>query len=100
MTRLRLAQAALDDLRDIRAYSKAAFGPVVARDYLMGLRAVFARLRERPFSGAAEVDLGRGIRGLAYRSHRVYYRVDPDLLVVVRILHHARDARRVLSETE
>lgn len=94
VARLRIARAAQQDLRDIRIYSKLAFGAPVARDYLEGLRKVFRLLREQPFAGAAEDDLGVGIRGFAYRAHRIYYQVDGggDEVLIVRILHHARHA--------
>ncbi|GGB58797.1 hypothetical protein GCM10010833_11980 [Blastomonas aquatica] len=41
VARLRIAAAAQEDLRDIRNYSKAAFGTVTTRQYLIGLRATF-----------------------------------------------------------
>ena len=97
MARLRIAEAARQDLRDIRIYGKTAFGPEVARTYLEGLRRVFRLLRERPAAGAAEDDLGDGMRGFTYRSHRVYYRLDADGVLIVRILHHARDVMRALE---
>lgn len=97
MASLRIAQAARGDLRDIRIHGKAAFGAAVARAYLEGLRRVFQLLRERPLAGAAEDDLGAGIRGFTYRSHRVYYRIDAEGVLIVRILHHARDVMRALE---
>jgi toxin ParE1/3/4 len=98
VVRLRIAQAAREDLREIRIYGKSAFGAQVARAYLEGLRAVFSLLRDRPEGGAAESDLGEGMRGFAYRSHRVYYRLDAEGVLIVRILHHARDVMRALDQ--
>ena len=94
VVRLRIAQAAQQDLREIRIHSKLAFGANVAKEYLVGIRAAFSRLREHPFAGAAESDLGVGLRGISYRSHRIYYRVlsGDNELVSVRVLHHSRDA--------
>ena len=97
MTKIRTAPAARSDLRDIRAYSKVAFGASVARAYLEGLITAFDRLATRPLMGVAERDLGEGMRSFAYRSHRIYYRVEGQGLLVVRILHHARDAATVLG---
>lgn len=94
MLKLRLVEAAAEDLRDIRIYSKAQFGAVVARGYLDGIAGSIAMLRQRPGVGAEENDLAAGIRGFTYRSHRLYYQVDRDTLIVVRILHHARNAQR------
>lgn len=92
MTELRTAPAARRDLRDIAAYSKAAFGTPRALAYLDGLSEAFDRLAERPRIGVAERDLGVGLRSFAYRSHRIYYREDGDDLLIVRILHQARNA--------
>ncbi len=95
MIKSRIAPAARADLRDIRVYSKAAFGAAVARRYLAGLRNALTLLRDRPNAGAPEHDLGDGMRGFAYRSHRIYYRLDERGLLIVRILHHARDAAAI-----
>lgn len=91
MTRLRTAPAARDDIREIRAFSKAAFGAHVARDYLDGLSAMFDLIEARPRTGAPEPELGEGMRSFRYRSHRIYYRLEQDDVLVVRILHQARD---------
>lgn len=63
----------------------------MAREYLDGLIAAFDRLAIRPLIGVAERDLGKDMRSFPYRSHRIFYRVGENELLVVRILHHARD---------
>ncbi|MEG3087662.1 type II toxin-antitoxin system RelE/ParE family toxin [Sphingomonas sp. PB4P5] len=93
----RVATAALSDLRDIPIYSKAAFGAATARAYLLGLREAFDVIAEQPLIGIAERDLGDGVRSYAYRSHRIYYHLDQAGILVVRILHHARDVPRAMS---
>lgn len=100
MSRLRTAPAARQDIRDIRVYSKARFGPRVSRQYLDGLIASFDRLADRPQVGSVESGLGDGMRSLAYRSHRIYYRVEGDDLLVVRILHHARNVPSAFGTTQ
>ncbi|MEG3123804.1 type II toxin-antitoxin system RelE/ParE family toxin [Sphingomonas sp. GB1N7] len=97
MPKAQIGSAARDDLRDIRIYSKAAFGTVAARAYLLGLRGVFTFVGENPSAGVAENDLGNGMRSYGYRSHRVYYRADAAGILIVRILHHARDVPRVMG---
>lgn len=93
MVKVRLAATAQEDLRDIRVYTKAAFGPARAREYLLGLRATFALLGTRPLIGMQEADLGIGTRSFVHRSHRIYYQPDTVGILVIRILHHARDRR-------
>jgi toxin ParE1/3/4 len=100
VARIRIAPAARDDLREVRVYSKAAFGSQVAFSYLEGIRATLHRLRDRPQMGSAEDDLGEGLKGFTHRSHRIYYRVVPDGVLIVRVLHHARDALRALERDQ
>ena len=91
VARLRIAVAAQNDLRDIRIYSKAAFGAATTRQYLIGLRTTFSRLRARPIIGTSEEHLGFAMRSFGYKSHRIYFRNADDEVLIVRILHHARD---------
>ncbi len=95
MTRLRTTQAARADIRGIETYSKAAFGRSAAREYLAGLGAIFDLLESRPQAGAEDRALA-GMRSFRYRSHRIYYQLDGDTLLVVRLLHHARDVAGAL----
>jgi len=90
--KLRLSEAARDDLRDVRTYSKAVWGVRLTRDYIDGFRQSFARLRANAGTGIAEPDLGDDMRSLGYRSHRIYYRVasSSDTIEIVRVLHHAQ----------
>lgn len=91
MTKLRTAQAARDDIRDIRRFSKSTFGVRVARDYLGGLIDVFNLIEANPRIGALDSELGENIRSFGYRSHRIYYVLEGDDVLVVRILHQSRD---------
>lgn len=97
MARLRLSTAARADLVEIRKYSLLEFGHEVADTYLRGLNTVFALLRERPFAGASRADLGDGLRCFTHRRNRIFYRIESDLVLVVRIVHHTQSARRALN---
>lgn len=97
MARVRLTEAARDDLRDIRVYSKAAHGTTATRAYLLGLRATFTMLGDHPLAGAEAVELAAELRSFAYRSHRIYYRPDVQGIVILRILHLARDRQSALD---
>ena len=100
MADLRTAPAARADLREIARYSKAAFGAAVAREYLDGLTTIFSLLSARPMIGAAERDLGASIRSFGYRSHRIYYTVEESGVLIVRVLHHARDVPQAFGPHE
>lgn len=99
MARLRLSEQASADIRDIRSFSKERFGAGLTRTYLTGLRATFGLIRERPFAGRAVDSLLEGLRSFGYRSHRIYYVISDDEIVIARILHHAQDAAARLQET-
>lgn len=89
--RLRTAPAARQDIRDIRTFSRTTFGVHATAEYLGGLRAIFDLLEARPMVGGVEQDLGINVRSFGYRSHRIYYRLEGNDLLVIRVLHHARD---------
>lgn len=97
MAELDLSPAARADLLEIRVYSVDKFGVEVADSYFLGFDAAFVLLREHPMAGVARLELGKGIRCLIHRQHRIFYYIDKDTVVIVRIVHHARDARRALK---
>ena len=67
MLKLDIALTARADIREIRIYSKAVFGPSVARAYLDGLRNAVARLQEHPLLGASADDVREGlIKGVVF----------------------------------
>ena len=97
MAKLRLRAAARADLAQIDTYSADQFGEDIADIYARGFREAFALLRQLPMAGSAKPDLGNGLRSFAYRKHRIFYLVEGDTVVVVRIVHHAMDAKRALK---
>jgi toxin ParE1/3/4 len=96
---LRFTAIARVDLASIHEYSADRFGDDVADSYIRDLTSAFGLLREHPSAGAAMPDLGRSIRCLTHRSHRIFYRMDKTLVLVLRIIHHAQDARGALRKT-
>lgn len=94
---LRLSSAARNDLIDIDEYSAAHFGDDAADSYARGFREAFALLREHPHAGATWLELGRGVRYLIHKRHRIFYRASKNEVLILRIVHHARDARAALG---
>lgn len=94
MVELRLSASARQDLVDIRDQGTRDFGPTMAARHLAGLEARFALLRQHPFAGAPRPEFEIGIRSLAHPPHRILYPVDGDAMLIVRIIHQARDVRR------
>jgi toxin ParE1/3/4 len=93
--KLALRAAALRDLDGIYDYTLAAHGAAQAEDYVRGLWAAMEILCAYPKSGPPS-DLRPGLRSLAVRHHRVFYRIEGDAVVVARVLHKAMDVERRL----
>jgi toxin ParE1/3/4 len=97
LTKLRLSRTAAAELEAIDAYSCEQFGDEIAASYMHGFDELFDLLRRHPFAGQDASELGKGIRSLTHRSHRIFYEVEKNEIVISRILHHAMDVRRVLK---
>ena len=93
---MRLSRTAEAEFEAIDAYSHEQFGDEVATTYMRGFGELFDLLRRHPLVGQEAFELGKGIRSLKHRSHRIFYRVEKDEVRIIRILHHAMDATRAL----
>lgn len=100
MAEVTFSNAAESDLADIDDYSVAQFGEDTAYRYMHGFDEAFARLRDFPETGRSLPELGNGIRCLTHRRHRIFYCFSDGQVFVVRIVHHAMDARRALMDEE
>lgn len=96
MTELRLSSAARADLVGIRIYSNEHFGGEAADRYFVGFDEAFDLLVRHPKAGEVKANLGKGIRSIIHMRHRIFYRTDGESVLIVRIVHHAMDARRAL----
>ena len=98
MARLDLAfrRRAEADLDDVLAFGVQRFGHEVGLNYARGLRDSCELLRDFPKMAPVAPRTRRPTRVLHHRSHRVFYRVEPTRVLIVRILHHARDTPSAL----
>jgi toxin ParE1/3/4 len=95
--RLDIKAAARAELAQIYQYSVAEFGSQIAEAYMIGLRQAFDRLLEFPFIAPAYPDVAPEVRVLLHRSHRIFYRIEGDVVLIVRVLHKHRDVRAVFG---
>ncbi|MBX3029704.1 MAG: type II toxin-antitoxin system RelE/ParE family toxin [Chloroflexi bacterium] len=116
MARYRLTREAEADIESIASWSEARFGRESRRRYIALLVAAFLDVTEDPtrIGHVARPELGEGIRswhlrgsrhhstGRAVRQprHILIYRVDGDVIEIVRVLHDAMDPRRHLDPDE
>jgi toxin ParE1/3/4 len=96
MARLVYSRQAASDIEEITAFSVAQFGGEVASDYLTGLELACELLCEFPEMAAVYPRVRPEMRCLIYRSHRIFYRADEEQVLVVRVLHHARDVGKAI----
>ena len=96
MAEIRFSPAARADLKEIGRFRKRGFGTTVAEKYLLWLDQVFDRLALNPYSGEAQPKLGKGVRRSSHRRHRIFYEVNGEVVLILRIFHHARDVKRSL----
>lgn len=97
VTEVLFSNAAVEDLVAIDKFSVVQFGEDAAFHYMHGFDEAFARLRDFPRSGRLLPELGEGIRCLIHRRHRIFHVLTADGVLVVRIVHHARDAGNALE---
>ena len=100
-----LTDAAEADLAEIWAYVALEASEAIATRLLGQDRARMCARLEFPLSGSPREPFAPGLRAIFEGNYAIYYVISPDTeLVVVRVLHGARDAaahrraRRVRSE--
>lgn len=98
MAEVEFSNAAEWDLVEIDEFSVARFGENVAEIYMHGFDEAFMRLRDHPLAASLRPEFGDGVRCLVHRQHRILYSVSGDNVLIVRILHYARDAKQALRE--
>lgn len=79
------------DIRDIAEFSVERFGSERARVYIRELRAACKRLGDFPEMAPVFHGVRPLARCLVHRSHRIFYRVERERILILRILHHAQD---------
>ncbi len=94
MTPVALSLAADADLTDILNYGVGAFGEDASEAYVAGFDASFAFISKYPLAGAVHDEVRPPIRSLPHGSHRIFYDVLAEGVIVQRILHKAMDVGR------
>ena len=75
------------DLTGIVQFTISSWGADQARNYIKGLERLTTRLAQQPGIGSQCRDLSAGLRAFPYQSHAIYYLVEPQRLVILRVLH-------------
>jgi toxin ParE1/3/4 len=91
-----MTQAARADLAEIWAFI-AADSPAAAHRFIRRLTDRLEPLREFPGLGAPRDELAHGLRAVIYGNYAIYYRATNNEVIIVRVLHGARDARAIFG---
>ena len=92
-----IAPAAKTDLKDIYQYGLRQWGQNQSESYLEYIKEQFWTLTEQPLIGVDRSELLPGARSLPIESHTLFYRVTPDTLEIIRVLHDRQDPQRHLK---
>jgi|TARA_B110000093_G_scaffold118708_1_gene127137 toxin ParE1/3/4 len=95
---LDLTDAALSDLRAIRDYTLQEWGEQQEEKYLDEMWVKFEAILKDPQRCRFRKDLFPACQLASQGKHVVLFRVEGEVLQVVRVLHSAMDYRRHLSE--
>ena len=97
MNRYVLAEAAKNDLQEIYDFGIYKFGHIKATKYLEGLREYFEALTKNPDIGKQRDEIKVGLYSLPHVSHVIFYRILPDRIRIVRVLHGRSDIPKHLN---
>jgi len=69
----------------------------VANRFILALRKHFEPLRTFPNSGAPRDHVRPGLRVVFHQPYAIYYTPRPDAVVVLRVVHSARDIASIFE---
>ena len=95
---LDLTDAALADLRSIRTYTLETWGEKQEDKYLNELWSRFEELLADPQRWRSRDDLFPGCQLAPHGKHVILFRIEMDVLQVVRVLHSAMDFQRPIPD--
>jgi toxin ParE1/3/4 len=95
--KIEIARLADADIVGMLEYGVDMFGWGRAEAYVEGFDASFALIAEFPEIGFLHTEFRPPIRSFPHGSHRIFYDVEADRIVIQRILHKSRDAKAWLG---
>ncbi|HWF60269.1 MAG TPA: type II toxin-antitoxin system RelE/ParE family toxin [Nitrospira sp.] len=95
---LHLTDAAEADLAEIWGYIATEVGETTATRYLDRITKTIDVVRHSPLIGTTRDRLSMGLRVTFHHPYAIYYQVTQRTLIVVRVLHGARDAAAIAEQ--
>jgi toxin ParE1/3/4 len=100
LPKFRLSRLAEADLRHIAQYTFETWGEEQTRRYVGDLKRCIERLGDSPLLGRAD-NFWEGLRRAEQGKHVVFYRMEGEGVLILRILHHRMlPGRHEMGETE
>jgi toxin ParE1/3/4 len=69
----------------------------VANGFIEAIETAFEPVRHFPLVGVAREQLAPGLRVTFHGAYAIYYRPLPDEIVIIRVLHGARDVAALVE---
>lgn len=88
---LRLTEAAEEDLSEIWAYLASEASEPVAIRFVESIEKAFATLQHAPTIGTRRERLASSLRVIFQSPYAIYYLPSEQHVIIVRVLHGARD---------
>ncbi|MDF0673496.1 MAG: type II toxin-antitoxin system RelE/ParE family toxin [Nitrospira sp.] len=95
---LHLTDAAEADLAEIWTYIATEANEITANRYFEWITKTIDVVRQSPLIGTTRDQLGTGLRVTFHHPYAIYYQVTQRRLIVVRVLHGARDAAAIAEQ--
>lgn len=97
MLKIRLTQAAEQQLEDIWFYTLSEWGEVQAVQYVSMIEQGITQLLENPYIGKARPEIKKDLRSLQIQKHLIFYRVGTEYIDIIGILHSRMDTGKWLN---
>ena len=88
---LEITRKAQVDILTLQDFGNTNFGVSHTRKYLADMRDTFNALRDWPEMARLRTEYGGTVRMHPFRSHLIFYRIEGDLLKVLRITSRYQD---------
>jgi toxin ParE1/3/4 len=93
-----LSPEAQDDLTSILSYTRRRWGERQRDIYAAAIEVALGTIGDHPQIGRVRSDLGENLRAYRVEHHLIFYRIEPTVIRVERILHERMDATAAFAE--
>lgn len=93
-----VSREAESDLDEMEVWLSENWGPATAANVIEAVLDRIAALEDMPFAGTLRPEFGAGVRLVTSGRYVIYYQADELTLVILRILHAARDRNAIMGK--